>query len=124
RDARGRYRPPGLIQHTAVLNVPQALLSSPDGPAVTSRRMPAVSWQLRADEPKTEPRVHATRRSTRSTQRNSTHDTRDDKRRDFCPDFRGKIGGSAWESNPARLRKPVRRPVLKTGRATGPPFAS
>jgi hypothetical protein len=29
-------------------------------------------------------------------------------------------GGSAWESNPARPRERRQRPVLKTGRATGP----
>ena len=36
------------------------------------------------------------------------------------PEGRAKAGGSAWESNPARPHKCGRRPVLKTGRATGP----
>ena len=35
------------------------------------------------------------------------------------PEGRVKAGGSAWESNPA-LPQSGRRPVLKTGRATGP----
>ena len=47
----------------------------------------------------------------------------------FCGEFpassprrraRAKVGGSAWESNPARPHKCGRRPILKTGRATGP----
>ena len=33
---------------------------------------------------------------------------------------RAKAGGSAWESNPARALLRAQRPVLKTGRATGP----
>jgi hypothetical protein len=33
---------------------------------------------------------------------------------------RAEAGGSAWESNPARPRERGQRPVLKTGRATGP----
>ena len=33
---------------------------------------------------------------------------------------RAKVGGSAWESNPARPLLRRQRPILKTGRATGP----